>query len=151
MLAGYSEVGKVQHGCIDCFAMMICAELQPRKAVPALEEAPVKPFSAQRSQTEVVNDLPQSEEVETSPLSPKIKFIEELPESEQLRSHDHVGGGQNKLVEEVSAPGLGQTVKSRPKLIEEISDSKLVQEIDSRGTCGAFCERVKINKYIINK
>ncbi|CAM6127208.1 unnamed protein product [Calypogeia fissa] len=134
---GFSEVGKVQHGCIDCFAMMICAELQPQQiALSSLERSTVE-LSIDRTQIDLVDELSQSE-VEKSLQSPKIMFVEELPESEQLKSRHLVGIEQKRLVEDISTEGQGQTRLSatkriRPKLIEELHIRESGQETIVRG------------------
>ncbi|KAG6556390.1 hypothetical protein Mapa_002333 [Marchantia paleacea] len=106
----FSEVAKAQHGCIDCLALMICAETQIPKETLVAEEssafstAGVESDAGEEPMTEKLSsnletsrpllqiveerslaELPEETFSKPSPIKAGIQLIQKLPESEQLR------------------------------------------------------------------
>jgi len=57
-LKGSKEIGKAQHGCIDCFAAMICAEVGTLGIVSPL---PSKPSQGDLKMKKLIEEIPEGE------------------------------------------------------------------------------------------
>ena len=57
-LAGSKEIAKAQHGCIDCFAAMICAEVG---TLGILSQLPSKPVQGEQKMKKLIEEIPEGE------------------------------------------------------------------------------------------
>lgn len=52
------EIAKAQHGCIDCFAAMVCAEVGTLGIVSPL---PSKPVQGEQKMKKLIEEIPEGE------------------------------------------------------------------------------------------